>query len=600
MKRIKLSLTIFLGIFLLGVLLIINLNLVNAELESFYCAERTLDGAWCQNVPLDEVDEDYDYLPTSCDSTDFCRTGTCVNPNEGACRPNVPQRVCEADGGVWDERPREEINRCQLGCCYIGSGASFVTQTKCSSLSGEYGIEIEEFNPNIKNSGQCLASAFPEDEGACTSDDGFVTSCEMLTSERCESRISSSGEDVIVEFHRGELCTSPRLDTICSPTERTTLVDNKDGVFFLDSCGNVANIYDATRQDDPTYWETIISEGDSCSLDNDLSNSNACGNCNVFDGSIGKIYDRNNNQMFPNPPIMGNYMCADLSCKSGKFAEDFRDRFGRWAQQGESWCGNTALQGFENTPGSEHSRFECSFGEVEAESGDPFRQTICSETEFVIEGQEEGFKTGNFRPNRWHDCTITTTQEDCEDIQSRDCEWVEGETLGLLHVDDDGLKLVVNEDGELVSRDQTNSKTGAACIPKYPVGTFFWEPETRKEILQGESSGQLCMIGGDFCVARFERTRIAGILGEDFKCVENCDCVGLDEGDSRPGRTSAENSIFNSDWFEHRNDMCVALGDCGLIENYIGEQGRWSEDDLVQYNRDIDENFEPEFEGDEE
>lgn len=574
---------ILLSIFIFGILFFV-LSPVNAQEgpTTYFCAERTTSGAWCQNVPFDEVDTNYDYVPTSCDATSFCKTGTCVNAVEGSCRPNVPQRVCQADGGVWDARPRDEISQCQLGCCYIGGSANFVTQTTCTSQAARYGVETS-FNPSIRDPLQCAASAFPEDKGACVIDDGFIRTCRILTNNECTSQGVPQGTNI--EFHRGFLCTAAALETICGPTDRTTLVEGRDEVFFVDSCGNVANIYDASKINPvvQNYWDRMIEEEDSCVLASDLRNANVCGNCELIDGSIGKKYDRKNSDMFPRAPRYGDFVCADISCKSGKFADEFKARFGRFPDNGERWCGNTAIKSeFENSPGSEYFRIMCSFGETILEPGDPFRQTVCLESEIPIEGQAEGFKIANWRANLWEDCAIQTNKTDCEDVQRRDCVWVEGNTLGLLHVDegDPPRPLSVNERGELVPREQGKFErfdrrtvprnidvdrfylkpVGAACLPRYPVGLWFWESETERQHQAQQTAGQICMFASQQCLVKLEKSII---LEGDWDCVENCECL-------------------SNNWKDEMNSMCVVMGDCGVLENYRGIQGYWKINDLYE------------------
>ncbi len=584
---------------LLGILFL-TLNSVYAQ-DSYYCAERTINGAWCQNVPLDEVDTSYDYTQTSCEATAFCKTGTCVNAVEGSCRPNVPQRVCEASGGIWDERERDEISQCQLGCCYIGNSASFVTQTKCTSQASRYGVEIS-FDPGIRDPIQCIASAYPEEEGACVIDDGFVRNCKRLTSAKCDVEKGGASGETTVEFHRGTLCTAAHLETICGPTERTKLEPGRDEVFFEDSCRNTANIYDASKinpvvQD---YWDYIIDKEDSCVLSS--NNVDSCGNCNYLEGSIGKKYDRGNSQMFPKAPKYGDYICADLGCKSGNFAKAFKNRFERFPEHGESWCG-TSVGSEDNLPGSEHFKFICDYGEVNIQQGDPFRQTVCIESEIEIEGQDEGFKIANFRANLWEECVLQDNKEDCEDIQERDCVWIEGigATLQTLHANEEGDPFVINKDGELVPKEELeygdpgvvlkaipagaldkSGAIGAACVPKYPPALHFWEPNKTREKISSKSAGETCAIGSEVCIVKFEDPKLIGAT----TCKENCYCLGLEEGDDpkRLGDGTLVNIKLDeeNEWLMNNTMICKALGDCGESENYAGKEGHWKLEDLVE------------------
>ncbi|MEX0920170.1 MAG: hypothetical protein WDZ69_01140 [Candidatus Pacearchaeota archaeon] len=537
--------------------------------EVSYCAERTTSGAWCQNVPLDEVDTDYEYLETSCDSAAYCQLGTCVDSAEGLCSQNVPRRVCEDSGGSWDERERSEITpQCQLGCCLAGDGASFVTQTRCTSISSLYGAETT-FRGDIQDPIQCVGMASPQEKGACVFDDEFSRDCRMLTREECQTEEANSGDETDVEFHEGFLCSAEALGTVCGPSRETTLVEGRPEVFFTDTCGNIANVYDASKINptDQDYWTNVIEPRESCSLNSDFSNAGQCGNCDDLAGSIGRRYERGNEQTSVSPDY-GNFVCSDLSCNFN--GERYFD--------GERWCSTTTEERVEeNSPGSEHYRLHCSSGEILIEeAGDP-RQTVCIEDEIQTEGGP--FRIAEFRANKWQDCWTIDNQQECEDIQQRDCMWKEGQSI--LRDEDEGNLMVINEEGALVPRSESDSEEGASCVPRYPPGLDFWNSEG--------SSQEACMVANENCVVKFERTIYKSIVKpSDWKCVENCHCVGLSEDNRREGVDSTFSSILDSEWFEDRSNMCMALGDCGSGKNYLGVEGYWEKEELVELDRNIE------------
>ena len=72
--------------------------------EPSECCERTVSGGWCINAPADQCDDNYASAPTSCETTSYCRSGTCYESEEGICMENTPQRVCNDNGGTWDAR----------------------------------------------------------------------------------------------------------------------------------------------------------------------------------------------------------------------------------------------------------------------------------------------------------------------------------------------------------------------------------------------------------------------------------------------------------------------------------------------------------------
>jgi len=490
---------------LLGILLIslvsLNILIVSGAAQNTYCAERTTNGAWCQNVPLSKVDQNFRYAPTSCESTSYCKLGTCVDSQEGTCMENTPQITCELPeeenkGGVWFDSEVEDVPQCNLGCCILGEQAAFVTQTRCKQLSSLYGLETN-YRTDIQSEFACISTATSKEKGACVFEKDFEKNCKLTTRGECDN----IGEDA--EFHEGFLCSSEKLGTNCGPSEKTTLVDGKDGVYFVDTCSNLGNIYDANRQNDKSYWEEMIGKEKSCGFD-DLS-----GNCDYFLGSTGKKYSRGDD---PVKPRFGDYICRNLGCEY--LSESF--------QHGETWCAPSSEDG-KNLPGSRYNRLVCYNGEVSVEACSEFRQEVC------IQDEINGFKTGACRVNKWQDCSSQSNQQSCENTDKRDCTWT---TLSTENDDDEENKKV------------------EVCLPKFAPGFDFWNPESDAE--------SLCSLGNNQCIVKFEK----GLLSGEYECTENCEC--LDGG-----------------WAEMQNRMCMALGDCGVAENYLGYSGYNQLDDLI-------------------
>ncbi|MFQ5531748.1 MAG: hypothetical protein ACE5ES_03990, partial [Candidatus Nanoarchaeia archaeon] len=403
---ILLLLGIIAGVFITGV------HLVSAVGEVTYCCERTNEGAWCQNAPQDQCDTGFRAAPTSCESTSYCRLGTCVDSTEGTCMENTPERVCEDSNGVWHDAKPDEIPQCSLGCCLVGDQAAFVTQTRCKRLSSVYGVEID-FRSDIQNEVQCIASATSDVKGACVFEEEFDKTCLFITKRECQDLGASNiGGNVSTniagtEFHEGFLCSDESLGTVCGPTQQTTCLEGEDEVYFIDSCGNPANIYDASKVNDKNYWSKIVKKADSCGASDGNAESAGCGNCDYFLGSSCGEYRRGQDRVRPN---FGDNICRDLSC-------DFN---GQNFQHGETWCADAP--GIENSdPGSRHFRQVCYNGDVTTEPCADFRQEVC------LESEVNGFSVAACRVNRWQDCTSQTTQQDCENTDRRDCRWRGGE-----------------------------------------------------------------------------------------------------------------------------------------------------------------------------
>ena len=455
----------------------VTVNFIYSVGENTYCAERTVDGAWCQNVPLEDVDKNYRYVPASCEATSYCKLGTCVNSQEGTCLENTPQKVCEEPedgikGGIWYDKSQEELPQCSLGCCVLGDQAAFVTQVRCNQLSSLYGLEVN-YRTDIKSEVACISTVSSQNKGACVFDQDFQRTCKFTTQEEC-NKVKSTTTNSSVEFHEGLLCSAEELATNCGPSEKTTLIDGKDEVYFVDTCGNIANIYDASKINNQNYWREIVDKADSCGFNaaNGNAGSKTCGNCDYFLGSTGKLYDRSVDTATPQ---IGNYICRDLSCEYN----------GKEYQHGETWCSPTTDES-DNSPGSRYFRNVCYNGEVTVEPCADFRQEVC------IQSDIDGFSTAACRVNRWQDCTSQDKKADCENTDRRDCKWVEGKRF----------------DGEQVS----NSDKQGSCLPKYTPGSNFWEAQ--------DSTETLCLLGSKDCKVVYEKT----LLGS-WECKENCDCL---------------------------------------------------------------------------
>ncbi len=436
--------------------------------ETSYCCERLISGAWCQNAPESSCDNNYRVVPTSCESTSYCKLGTCIDSEEGTCIENTPQKVCEDSKGVWYDKDSDEVPQCNLGCCILGDQAAFVTKTRCKRLSSLYGLETN-FRDDINGEFQCIASATSEVKGACVFDREYERTCLILTKKECaEMQIANK-----TEFYEGRLCSDETLNTNCGPSEKTTCVEGKDEVYFLDTCGNIANIYDASKINDKEYWAKIKDKSESCNYGSSNANSATCGNCDYYLGSTCKDYKLNKGNR---KPTYGTNVCQDLSCEYN----------GKKYEHGETWCAES--KGSEdNLPGSRYFRMICYNGEVSVEPCADFRQEIC------IESEIEGFSTAACRVNRWQDCVSQGNSKDCENEDRRDCIW-----LGK----------------------------GQGCVPKYAPGFNFWESGDAESIcsqanMECEVVYEKTLGGDKKCVSGCE------CISDSWKSKMNQMCVSL-------------------------------------------------------------------------
>lgn len=507
-------------------LLVLGILLIGVA-SAITCCERTTTEAWCQNANsetecntgINPVNgEPYRVINAFCDATSYCRPGTCINNRDGICMPNTAEIVCESNNGFWSDKPKAEIAQCKLGCCVLGDSTAFVTQVACNRMSSLYGLTIN-YRADITTELECLASSNPSAKGACVYEKELARTCEMTTRKECNDKKKSSTLSGI-EFHEGFLCSANELETVCAKSQSTRC--EGDDIYFIDTCGNLANIYDSDKINDQTYW-TLVQEP-ICSDGNGNKNSASCGDCDYYSGSmckqkgVGEIVD------------YGNYICKDLDCNS---YSGYYPGTGK-PKHGESWCATDTATGIADKylPGSTQYRLLCYNGEVTTEICDTTRQKICSE---VIVDTDTGFRTGNCRANKWQDCTAQTTEVSCSDTDFRDCEWKSG-----YHFDVD-----------------TGLQTGGEgyCVPKYPPG---FERNGNDNLIGGESCAQASSV----CFVKVEK----GLTGGGWTCDSsnpgnNCSCL------------DSSSSAANPAWVKARNDICVRLGDCGDKTNFIGKAG---------------------------
>jgi len=517
-----------LGIILLACILLINIAFVSAQ--GLYCCERTKiesdgsGGAWCINANESKCDtsinpdtnEPYRSVSTSCEATFYCRSGTCINTEDGVCMENTPEIVCNKEGGFWKAEKPDELPQCQLGCCLIGEQAAFVTLTRCKKLSSLYELETN-YRADIQSEIQCIASAMPKVKGACVFEREYQRTCLLLTKKECQ--------EMGAEFHEGYLCSATNLSTNCGRSTKTTCVEGRDEVYFLDTCGNLANVYDADKEEgNENYWTYIAgTQGvEVCS-----PASSTCGNCDYFLGTTCKS-------------VGGKHICQDLSCEYK----------GNPYQHGETWCAEaegvsriTATGGVLNSsgedfPGGRYFRLVCYNGDVTVEPCADFRQEVC------IQSEVNTFRTAACRVNMWQDCYSQDNVKDCENPDKRDCQVIEG------------FSILKDENGESLFRDEEGDITEASCVPKYAPGFDFWE--------SGGDAESMCSLASTQCVVEYEK----GLLGKK-KIVKGEECVQDDDGDG-------EWDIKNS-WITKINDFCMSLGDCGSKTNYLKEDGYYDD-----------------------
>lgn len=573
------------------------------------CCEKTLSGSICQNTAESNCAPGTLKAETSCEQTSFCKLGTCIDNDAGECRQNTERKSCENIGGAWDERDADEISQCKLGCCFIGNGTTFVTKTQCKTISGLYGLELS-FDNSITNFAECIASGASEDMGACvyTDEEEFGNMCKLTTEKECR-QLDVAFADSNAEFYKDYLCTAEELNTNCAATQKT--ICNDEGVYFLDSCGNLANIYDSGKYNDEEYWTKIVERSDSCGIGKSNANSATCGNCNYNLGSTCSKAKSGETSS----PRYGDYICRDLSCEYDNDGDGDKETY----QHGEKWCAITSGTSpinenkteipnsfIDNVPGSNYVVLSCRNGEVDYEiCGEGARDHVCLENTIYPDGVT-AFKNAKCSVNLWQDCTSISTKEDCEDIEKRDCKWIpifsrtdddrlttwipriEGDSAPLIKTDGNlpkgksgfdiseilnmikngGIVGLINLNnyklGNPIDDIESNFQNGA-CVPRYAPGFDFTGNITKisgKE--NSNEAADICSLASATCVIKKEKS-----LGGTWEAVENSECEPDPNGPYL--------------WYESMRNICASLGDCGSTVNYIGEEGDDKKDIITSW-----------------
>lgn len=447
-------------LFVLAIFVLIGIGLafVSAQTASIQaptvCCEKTTSGLYCQDVPEEQCAADSRKVPTSCKSTSYCKPGTCFDSNQGTCLDNTPQNVCNLNKGIWTDKAAPQ---CGLGCCVIGDQAAFVTLTRCKKLSSSLGLETN-FKKEIKDEVSCISSVLGQEKGACVFESEFQKTCKLTTRVECSANKTKG------TFFPNKLCSAEEFGTNCGPTEKTTCVPGREEVYFVDTCGNPANIYDSSKLRDKRYWSDIIDKRESCNSGAANANNPNCGNCNYLQGSFCKETKRGGTQA-----AYGENICGDLNCVDSKKIK---------RKHGESWCvydDKGDLDKSNNAVGSRYYKHICINGEEVLEACADFRQQECVEDSIPIEGGG-AFSQAGCRVNRWQDCVAQTSEYDCVNTDKRDCVW-----------------------------------NGERCIPKNSPGLKFWE---------GEESKALCAQASVTCEAMSEK----GFIGDkewSGECVDD-------------------------------------------------------------------------------
>jgi len=480
-------------IFLFGIILLFSFKFISAAagccaLDENDIACSYIDSANCAEGELFAEN-------VLCSDVSFCQTGCCYDQGLGIYDQNVLENDCAFN---WDPTDAScgSLPGADLGCCVLGDSVQYETESQCIIDSDTLGFDTDwRSDVNIT---ECLQIPHLEDKGACVLAGG---SCTMNTQGACN--------EIGGDFASGFLCTADLLDTICVPTTETMCIGGLDGVYFQDSCGNAANIYDSARVNDDSYWQTIISVEQSCGAGASDGNAESatCGNCNLFDGGICS------NAIVDDFDVdYGINYCRDVSCTFQ--GVDY--------ENGESFCQYDGKIGSgDDVVGSRHWKYVCNQGDIQIEPCEDYRNEICVQ-ENTEENGETVYRNAECVVNTWRQCL--NINEDYKDDKAE--RKIQCELMPNCYIDEVRVSAGFQFD---------------YCAPKFPGGFDV------ESVDYAEDAENVCSVGTKTC--RVDRKRK---LTGGCKIVSNSECL---------------NPVFG----EQMNDFCRGLGDCGGSANILGD-----------------------------
>jgi len=452
---------------------------------SAICCEKLKESEmWCKAATSQsQCDSSYQIwlYKETCNLVPECY-GTCVNPKTGECSQYTPKAQCVDSGGVWSEKDIDEVPACREYCCVLGQDAYFMTETECKNLMSQHGIQ-GIIRKDISSRLECEVMRATVKRGACVVSSLNEKACKITTNSECTpEKVNELSKylqnptgvnQIDVRFYENHLCTAS-INGIsisnCAKSKNTVCKDNK--VYYIDLCGNLANIYDSSKYDNVDYWNYMIEEYDDSLCKVGARGSTTCGNCDTTANTVCQNYKDVEKSSLPNKPQNNEdgFVCGDLSCKYK----------GRTYQHGESWCEGTAgtliinrnlttgaifkkdrdeLKNASkyNLPGSRYYKLVCSFGEVIVEECGDYRNSVC------IQGKDDYSKRSiaSCVYNPWRTCSVIDRRSQCESNNTL-CKWIPGYRWDLQ-----------------ISSEEERKEVQGSCVPLIAPGFDFWNPTTQ-------------------------------------------------------------------------------------------------------------------------
>jgi len=444
----------------------VSVDFTRSSAAGLSCCVKMSNGAVCQEgvaegneaaCPTGWIRE------TKCDQVSECKVGCCVDNSNGVCSPQSPRGLCSSSGGDWNANAICNVAQCQRNCCVLGDQTAYVTDGECSRLAESRGIDKKFVGVASENA--CLLMGGLQKKGACVYEQGGSEGerlCKFGTKEEC-NRIRGV-------FSENLICSNAELNTTCQKQSRTSCVENLDGVYWMDSCGNRENIWEGNSPNQKdSSWNGGIIKTPAESCDPSIAD---CGNCDRVSGSVCSM-------------STGKAMCKSLNCPAAPASVGTKSRI-----NGESWCVyESKIGGGKDVPGSQQYVYSCIDGEVTSEACGDYRTGLCNEN--IVNGEGRDFSQAICKPNHAVECLSYNSAKNPQGKVKKCNE---------------------NPDCSLKKFDFGKGYKFSVCLPKDPVGF----DTTSKEELKKDKT--ICKQANFECVKVLEK-KISG-----WDCVSGCDC----------------------------------------------------------------------------
>ncbi len=219
--------------YLIKLFTIEQIGIVSAdeEIPPMNCCPET-----CQDVLSTNPEECAVALAeTTCEYTNNCKKGCCIDEIQGSCDLGVPRKICEERGGVWKQGSDCLIQECQKGCCVLGNKFKFKNEKECEYLSQVKGID-KDFR-DIETEYECISLGSGEQEGACVYEEN---ACRFKTKKQC---IREGGS-----FYKDIFCSNPILETGYEKGHHQGCANGEIHIYNFDNYNNKESIYKKCTQ----------------------------------------------------------------------------------------------------------------------------------------------------------------------------------------------------------------------------------------------------------------------------------------------------------------------------------------------------------------